>query len=417
MKFALPKKSLIFRLTDVNGIVEKTTTSPILSHIGIKADEAGLHLLSTDTELTLEANLPASILESGETTVSGDRFTQFVSRLPKECTVQCILEEGQMTIHAGKTQATFMTLPIEDMPVKDETDIEFTTTLQLDAGALYHILDKVRFSMAVNDVRQYLNGLYLNVLEDGRTLEAVTTDGHRLSAARALLEKPVDNPQGYIVPSKTVGALLNQLSAESYLESLQLKKEAAIDVETMNTLNEQLITARDLKKQAAKNQYRVVNRPIELKFSERDMVLAHDDIRMTSRLIDGKFPQYEQIIPELQEEPILIDPVALTDALRRCLVILKQNKNDNGVKLQFSGHQLYISARNLQNETAEEQIDIINSQDINTTIGINAEYLISAVDHLNAEKIQFHVQDENVPCLITATSEPELRYVIMPMRL
>lgn len=412
MKFQVLKELLLNRLSDMISIVDNKSPHPILGHVYLEARDGVLRLIATDTEITLSSTITASIAAEGAITVACDKFHQVVQRMPDQAIVSCTFEDEQFFIQSGNAKMKLATLPAADFPVAQNS--EQTTSLTVDGGDLFNILSKVRFSMAKNDVRHYLNGIYLNTVE-GQRIEAAGTDGHRLSCAFANLSETQNHKVGFILPEKAANALIKQLNIDTQINEINLNKQVAKDVETINQLDDQIRTLRDAKKFLSREQSKHVSRPVTLQFNDRELSLDTGSHHLITRLIDGKYPDYEQIIPERLESPVLIDRKALLGALRRSQVLL--SNNDNGILLRFEGHQVYLSARNMQNETADEKIDIVNPQVMQVEIGLNVSYLIDATSNLEGDTIQMHFEDANRPVLITSQTDPEVRYVIMPMRI
>lgn len=369
MKFKIVKEALLELLTDFSEIVSRKTTVPIISHIYIEASNEQIIFKGTDTEVSLEANISAEIFQDGMTTVPGGKFLDVIRHLKPGSEVTCWLEDEQFHIKASGSHFRLITLPAEDFPVAEE--IGEQSTIALNSDLLNNIMQKVRFSMAQQDVRYYLNGMLLKSVENGEAIHAVSTDGHRLSCAKAVLDSPLTDEVKLLIPKKGVQELIKMLGR--------------------------------------------VDRNIELKVSERQLQLNLENYQLTTRLIDGQFPKYESVLPPKQEQPIIIDRENFLQALQRAKVLLVDRHD--GVRLRFEGHQVYLSARNIENETAEEMLDIINAAEIILETSLNINYLIDAVHHIDGENIQLHFQDGDSPCLITSQSDAEVRYVIMPMRL
>lgn len=369
MKFNIVKEPLLELLTDFSEIISKKTTIPIISHIFIQADSNEIIIKGTDTEVSLKASIAAKIFTEGMTTVPGSKFLDIVRHLKPNSEVTCWLEEEQFHIKASGSHFRLATLPAEDFPVAEE--IGEQSSIELNSDLLNNIMQKVRFSMANQDVRYYLNGMLLKTVEDGQAIHAVSTDGHRLSCAKALLDKPLENEAKLLIPKKGVQELIKMLNR--------------------------------------------VDRTIELKISERQLQLNLNNYQLTTRLIDGQFPKYESVLPPKQEQPIIIDRENFLQALQRAKVLLIDRHD--GVRLRFEGHQVYLSARNIENETADEMLDIINAAEIILETSLNINYLMDAISHIDGENVQLHFQDGDSPCLITSQSDTEVHYVIMPMRL
>lgn len=413
MKFEIVKELLIKRLADLNSIVDRKTTQPILGHVYLKAEDNQLTLVSTDTEVTLKGTAPATVIEAGATTVPCDKFYQIVQRLNDNAMIVCELKDEQFHISAAGSHFRLITLPAEDYPVAEH--VAHQHSLALNAAVFFNILNKVRFSIASQDVRQYLNGLFLNVVEEGKGLHAVATDGHRLSCAHAVLQTPVDPDIHFIVPEKAVNELVKHLSLDSYLAERLLDKKISHSVDEMNQISDELEQLKDVKKRTPQEQAEILPRLVTLEIGERELSLEVGKYHLITRLIDGQYPAYEQVIPQAQGNPVLIAREALLAALRRAKVLLT-DKHD-GIRLRFQGHELFLSARNMANETAEETLDIVNNGEIAFETGLNINYLIDAVSNIDGDDLQFHFEDAESPCLITSKDDPDVRYVIMPMRL
>lgn len=412
MKFEVVKNILYPRLVDINGIIEKKSPQPILQHLLIEAREGELQLLGTDTEITLTTTLPAHVLEQGSITVSSDLLTQLIAQLPDKALIQIHLENEQLFVKSGKSQFQLQTLPAQDYPVAQQSDK--TGEIQLDGLTLFALLNKVRFSMAENDMRHYLNGLQL-ALKD-KQIEAVATDGHRLSLASSQVSTSENVPAPLILPAKAVNALSKQLSLDVWISELERQKEACADVESLNTLQDQIDQLKELRKQHSFKRGEANLRLVSLNLGERELSLDNGIYRLSTRLIDGKYPDYEKIIPPQEASPVQIDRKMLLEALKRSRVVLNR-KDETGVIMEFDGHNLTISARNNENETAEEHLDIINPQGLQTRIGLNVNYLISVADTIEGERLQLHLQNNGGPVLITCEEETAVKYVIMPMRI
>ena len=413
MKFEVVKNILISRLTEVNGIIEKKSPQPILQHILLEAKEDKLHLLGTDTEITLATELPAKVEEAGKTTVSSETLTQLISQLPDQANIHFHLENEQLFVNSGKSQFQLQTLPAEDYPIAQRTDK--TGEFAIDALNFARLLDKVRFSMAKNDMRHYLNGLQLAV--EGKNIEAVATDGHRLSLASSELNAADNVPNALILPSKAVKSLLeNQLNIDKWHSHLEQSKSASSNVDELNEIKDRIERLKELKKLPSFKQAEAQFRAVTLNLGERELSLDDGIYRLTTRLIDGKYPDYHKIIPPIQDNPIQIERKTLHEALKRNSVVLTRT-NENGVILEFKGHSLTITARNNENELAEEHTDILNPADLEVRIGLNVAYLIEVADAVEGERLQLHIQSADGPVLITCEEEPALKYVIMPMRI
>ena len=369
MKFSIVKEKFLEPLADINGIVARKTTKPILSHVLLQAGADHLLLKGTDTEVTLQVLLhELEVQDIGAITVPAAKLLDVVRHLPAQATVYCALEKEQLLVKAAGSVFRIATLPAEDFPILAEADM--ARRIESESRALHDIMQKERFAMASEDVRYYLNGMYLNVVEDGNAIHAVSTDGHRLACARSALPTPTAITN-LILPKKGVSELIKLLGR--------------------------------------------VSQPVVLNLGERQLSLTLGGYRLTSQLIDGTFPNYEQVLPPAQETPILIARQAFLESLQRAKVLLLDRHD--GIRLTFGENKLQLAARNLENETAEEALDIINPQARQLEVALNINYLIDAISTINGDNVQLHIADGNSPCLITSSEDEGVRYVIMPMRL
>ena len=370
MKFSIVKEKFLEPLADISGIVARKTTKPILSHALLQAGaDNRLLLKGTDTEVTLQILLhELNVEDPGAITVPAGKLLDVVRHLPAQATIYCSLEKEQLLVKAAGSVFRIATLPAEDFPALAEADMD--RRIETDSRALHDIMQKVRFSMASEDVRYYLNGMYLNVVEEGNAIHAVSTDGHRLSCARSALQTSAALTN-LIVPKKGVSELIKLLGR--------------------------------------------VSQPVVLNLGERQLSLTLGGYRLTSQLIDGTFTNYEQVLPPVQETPVLVSRQAFLESLQRAKVLLLDRHD--GIRLTFSEAKLHLAARNLENETVEEALDIVNPQGLQLEVALNINYLIDAIATITGDNVQLHIADGSSPCLITSSDDEGVRYVIMPMRL
>lgn len=369
MKFSLVKESLLESLSDINAIVDRKTTAPIISHVLIQAKDGQLLLKGTDTEVTLAATVSANVEIEGQITVPGGKFLDVIRHMPDGMFVSCSLLDEQFIIESGKSRFKLATLPAEDFPVLESIDINDTITI--NSMRLHSAMQKVKFSMAVQDPRYFLNGMHLKTLGDGKGLHAVSTDGHRLSCALTQMESESNESRAIILPKKAVNELIK-------------------------------LTGR-------------FDQTLTLNLSDRQLNLRLSNYDFTTNLIEGKFPEYEEVIPNYQEQPVIIARLPFLEALQRAKVLLIDRHD--GIRLTFNASQLSLAARNQDNETANETLDIINSRDEVIEAGFNINYLMDAINNLEGENIQMHFESGESPCLVTSKEDSNIRYVIMPMRL
>lgn len=369
MHFSLTKEAFLPLLSDLASIVDGKTTQPIFNHVWLAAKAGRLTLKSTDSELSLTASVAAEIIEEGSITVPAVKLLNVVRNIASETLVHCELIEEQFIITSDKGTVRLVTLPAEDFPLIENE--ESSHYLRVEAAVLQRTMNKVEFSIAKEDVRYYLNGMHLKVVKDGHALHTVSTDGHRLSCAEMPLLEKIEDELSLILPKKAVRELTKLLSRSEGEVSLAL--------------------------------------------SSREIQFSSGDYHLTSRLIDGRFPNYENVLPKEVDTPILIERQTLLKSLELAKVLLV-DKHD-GVRLRFEGQQLFLSGRNIDNETIEDEIAIINPETISLETAFNINYLFEVVRNLQGHNIQLHLSGAESPCLFTAESDVGVRYVIMPMRL
>lgn len=373
MKIIVKRSPLMDFLSDLNGITERKTTQPILSHVFLQADDNGLTLKATDTEVSLTIQLKADeleILAHGSTTVSASKLLDVIRHQPPDALITFTLDDQeQLVVQSADHYFRLITLPAKDFPVHDEFQVN--NQVLIEAKAFHQAMQKVRFSMADQDARSYLNGVFLNVVNEGQTLHLVSSDGHRLSCIGVDLDTPQPNAQ-LILPKKAVNELIKLLARHNEL--------------------------------------------VQLEIGDRELMLKVGAYRLKTRLIDGSYPNYQQAIPERQEQPILVSRQKLSEALQRAKIVI--NDKTSGVHLHFlPNHAIRVFARNSANETVEEHLSGVNPTQLNLEIGLNIGYLIQAVSHIEAENLQLHVTHREGACLITCAEDPHIRYVIMSMRI
>ncbi|MDX1594997.1 MAG: DNA polymerase III subunit beta, partial [Gammaproteobacteria bacterium] len=308
MKFQITKEDLLHPLQQVSGVVERRQTLPILSNVLVVADGDGIAFTATDLEVELHARLPHDVITQGSATLPARKLMDICRNLPDgaEVTLEVVDERG--TLRSGRSQFKLATLPVEDFPKVEE--VASTQTVELPQAKLRRLIDATHFAMAQQDVRYYLNGLMIELA--GSRLRAVATDGHRLSLADIDAELKVDDPVQVIVPRKGITELLRLLD--------ESEEPARIDL--------------------GSNHVRV----------------SLPGITFTSKLIDGRFPDYERVIPADSDHPILADCHVLRQALLRTSIL--SNEKYRGIRFQLETDNLRILAHNPEQEEAEEEIEV-----------------------------------------------------------
>lgn len=365
MKFSAPREAILKPLQAVIGVVERRQTMPILSNVLLVARDGVLSITATDLEVELVAEGAVEGVAPGETTVPGRKLHDIVRALPEAARVEVALSGERLTVKAGRSRFTLSTLAPGDFPTIE--DIAAQQTLEVPAADMQGLLEKTHFSMAQQDVRYYLNGMLLEA--EGKTLRGVATDGHRLALAEVSMEQAASHGEQVIVPRK--GALeLNRLLSGTGTVALTL--------------------------------------------GTNHMRAQFESLRLTSKLIDGRFPDYARVIPKDPPNVLTADRGLLRQALQRAAIL--SNEKYRGVRLQLAENSIVIQANNPEQEEAVETLEVEYAGD-EMEIGFNVNYLLDALAAVEGEQVCIGVSDADSSCLITQPGHGEAKFVVMPMRL
>ncbi|MEM6638499.1 MAG: DNA polymerase III subunit beta [Pseudomonadota bacterium] len=366
MKFRVSRENLLTPLQAIVGVVERRQTMPILANFLLVAEGESLTVTATDLEVELMATGGAEILEEGTVTVPGRKFLDICRALPEGTPVTVTLKGDRVTVTAARSRFTLSTLPADEFPTVD--NIGAQQTLTLPQSELKRLLEKTQFAMANQDVRYYLNGLLLEV--GNKRIRSVATDGHRLALCDVELEHGGNAQQQVIIPRKGVLELYRMLSDDGP----------------------------DIRMSIGSNHARV----------------EIASLRFTSKLVDGRFPEYERVIPKSQNEGLKAERDALRKALQRTAIL--SNEKYRGIRLELKDTTLLIQAHNPEQEEAEEQLEVeyVGS---GVEIGFNVNYLLDALGALEHDQVEMQVTDANSSCIIRDPGETRCTYVVMPMRL
>ncbi|PID44975.1 MAG: DNA polymerase III subunit beta [Proteobacteria bacterium] len=370
MKFTVSRDTLVELLTNVVGAVEKRHTSKILENVLLSVYNGQLRVVGTDLEIELSAAINIQVDEEGAVTAPARKLLDITKALPAESfiLIEHHAEDARLCIKGGRSRFELATLPAKDFPELDEIPLD--TEIHIVESQFKRLLDKTSFCMANQDVRYYLNGLLLDIESGG--ISTVATDGHRL----ALCELNDDGIQvtdrsAIIVPRK--GAL-----------ELSRILESSSDVM--------------LKVQLSHNHIRV----------------EKDNVRFTSKLIDGKYPDYQAAVPSATTVSVQLDRVVFRDTLARVAIL--SNEKFRGIRLRLDAGVMTLMSNNPEQEMAEEEIDINYSGDV-FEIGFNVSYVLDAVNHLEGEMIDFDFTSASASALLSSSDDTGVRYVVMPIRL
>lgn len=365
MKFSLTKEQLLPLLSRVNSIIEGKSTTKVRTHILINAYEDRVELIGFDNEMKISGNIAVMVEETGQITVNSQKFFDIVRSLRNGAEILIHLVDNQLNILSGSSKFHLATIPAEDYPLPDSYD--FDQTLSLPANQLVDLMNLVKFSMASNDVRHYLNGLLLHFTDSD--VVAVTTDGHRLSVAEIPNTFGIAE-QKRILPRKAVGEVTSWLAGQT--DALQIN------------------------------------------LSETHIQFVFGSMEMTSTLINAEYPAYETVIPELSSNLIVVPNEAMKEALERAKIL--SSEYGLGVSLSFAAWKLALSAKNMDNESVEDSIDInYDGEQIKTAFNIN--YLKDIFSHIANENVTLSLQDGQSSCLIYDADKENSRYIVMPMNI
>ena len=363
------RDTLLAPLQSVSGIVEKRHTLPILSNVLLEKKDDKLTLLATDIEIQITTSTAAdSGSGDGAVTVGARKLQDILRSLPDTAEVSLNLEDKRLQLKAGKSRFSLQTLPAEDFPrmaLAEGESKSFTVTQK----QFRQLLGQTQFSMAAQDVRYYLNGLLL--LVDGNELRAVATDGHRLAYASMALDGEVsETRQELILPRKTV-LELSRLLADS-------------------------------------------DEPLLIELAANQIRFKFGQISLVSKLIDGKFPDYERVIPATLKNVVTLNRATLLQSMVRAAILT--NEKFRGVRLVLTPGSMKIMAANAEQEEAQEEIEVDYSGD-SIDVGFNVGYLLDVLNNSSVEAVEWGFNDANSSALLTIPGNDRFKYVVMPMRI
>jgi DNA polymerase-3 subunit beta len=366
MKATIERATLLKSLGHVQSVVERRNTIPILSNVLIEArDDGSLRLMATDLDLQVDESVPANVSQAGATTVSAHTLFDIVRKLPEGSQVEITAAEGKMQVVAGRARFNLSTLPRDDFPVIAEG--ELPTRFELPAATLRQIIEKTRFAISSEETRYYLMGIFLHLVDD--QLRAAATDGHRL--ARVTVGKPdgADGMPDVIVPRKCVQELYR------LLEEL----EGTVEISLSST---------------------------KVRFGLGSAVL-------TSKLIDGTFPDYNRVIPTGNDKLLKLDPKSFSAGVDRVSTIASEKTR--AVKISVDRDKVTLSVTSPENGVATEELAADYGSD-GIEIGFNARYLLDILSEIAGDTVEVHLADAAAPTLLRENDKSNALYVLMPMR-
>ncbi len=369
MKATIERATLLKGLGHVHSVVERRNTIPILSNVLIEAEEdGGLRLMATDLDLQINERVEADVTEPGATTVPAHTLFDIVRKMPEGSQVELIAAEGRMQVNAGRARFTLATLPRDDFPVIAEGDLP--TQFELPAATLRQIIDKTRFAISTEETRYYLNGIYVHVSDEAQpVLKAAATDGHRLARVTVPRPEGAQGMPGVIIPRKCVAELRKLLDE--------------------------------------------VDGTVQASLSESKIRFGLGNAVLTSKLIDGTFPDYSRVIPTANDKLLRLDPRALEEGVDRVSTIASERTR--AVKLSLDRDRVTLSVTSPENGTASEEVSADYAAD-GVEIGFNARYLLDILGQIEGDVMEVHLADAAAPTLLRENDKASALYVLMPMR-
>jgi len=366
MEIKLKRDDLVKPLSKVAGVVEKRQSLPILSCILIKTDGSQMVMTGTDLEVEVISKMAIDGGDSGDLAVPARKLLDICRALPADSAISIKQEGEKAIVRSGKSRFTLTTMAAADFPGVETS--EWNLEVSLPQATLKDLLEKTQFCMANQDVRYYLNGLLLEI--NGKDVRAVATDGHRMAMSTAQLSEPASQDWQAIIPRKGIVEIIRFLEDE--------------------------------------------NANVLMRLGSNHAQFEMGDVVFTTKLIDGRFPDYTKVIPQTQPKKLLLERQPFRDALTRVAIL--SNEKYRGVRFSLSNGELKITAHNPDQEEAVEEIGIDYSGE-ELEIGFNVNYISEAAGVMHGDKVEITLNDPNSSCTLSQPGDKNTLYVVMPMRL
>ena len=361
------QEKVLGALQAVAGIVERRHTLPILANVLLRKTGSQVELITSDLEIQVRTTAELGGDEGNfSTTVNARKLIDILRALPADQLVSLAAAQNKLTLQAGKSRFTLQTLPSDDFPLVNEA-ADFGPAFSLPQKTLRNLVNQVHFAMAVHDIRYYLNGILF--IAEGKQLTLVATDGHRLALAQSQLDNEIPK-QEVILPRKTV------------LELQRLLKDE--------------------------------DTPIEMRFAANQARFNFSGMEFVTKLVEGKFPDYNRVIPKNHKNSVVLGRAPLLACLQRAAILTSEKFK--GVRINIEPGALRIASSNSEQEEAKEELEIDYAGD-SIEIGFNVTYLMDALANMNSEMIKLELQDTAASALFTVPDQPGFKYVVMPMRI
>ncbi len=371
MKLTIERAALLQSLNHVQSVVERRNTIPILANVLLRVENDGVTLTATDMDISIVDTAPADVRSDGETTAPAHTLYDIVRKLPEGAQIELDsnTEDGRLVLSTGRSRFVLATLPTADFPAMREDDLPHK--FAMPAASLRALIDRTRFAISTEETRYYLNGIYMHATEMDNVpvLRAVATDGHRLARVETPLPDGAAGMPGIIIPRKTVNELRRLID----------ECDGDIDVALSDT---------------------------KIRF-------AFDGTVLSSKLIDGTFPDYEKVIPTGNDKLLEIDCRQFAAAVDRVATI--STERSRSVKLEISPNNLTLSASSPEAGSAREEIEVSYDREP-IEIGFNSKYLLDIAQQVEGETVQILLSDGASPTIVRDTADSSALYVLMPMR-
>jgi len=366
MKTTIKREDLLAPLQQVIGAVERRQTLPILGNILLKSTGGDLTLSATDLEIEMVANVDSDGNEDFQTTIPARKLLDICKALPDGSLINFNIEETKVSLTSARSRFTLSTLPARDFPSLDE--IEVQQSFEIPQSLFKGLIEKTSFAMAQQDVRYYLNGILMEITAS--SIKLVATDGHRLALSELTLESGVSDDRQIIIPRKAVMELSRLLESG--------------------------------------------DRSAKCEMSQNHLRVETESLVFTTKLIDGKFPEYQRVIPVDGNKIMQVEREILKQSMSRIAIL--SNEKYRGIRLSLSSGNLSIQANNPDQEEAEEELQV-DYDETDMEIGFNVTYLIDVLNVLGSQKVQIKLKDSNSSAIISDIEDESSLYVVMPMRL
>lgn len=367
MKFSINREDLLKPLQQVIGVVERRQTLQVLGNVLITVADNRLEITATDLEVEIQAtSVLSDVEEGGEITLPARKLADICKALPENATIKFSIKNEKAQIKSGKSRFTLATLPAIDFPLVDK--IQSNCQFSIAQSHLKELIDRTQFAMAQQDVRYYLNGLLLEIRKN--CVRAVATDGHRLALCDVDAEINIEENLQIIVPRKGIQEL-NRLLDSS-------------------------------------------DQPTDVEISANHIKIRTPELCFSSKLVDGRFPDYDRVVPKGGDKQVLADRDLFRQALSRTSIL--SNEKYRGIRLNLEKNNVRIQAHNPEQEEADEEFEV-NYEGPSLEIGFNVTYLLDVLSTVPSEQVELTLSDSNSSCLVRQPGSDSCRYVVMPMRL